>query len=295
MLAIRRRNESLLFEGDDSPFHLIPNSFLYWKADPFLFEYQGSHYLFAEMFNRLLGRGCIGVARITDGKCGVFRPCLKLGCHLSYPCVFEQDGAVYMLPEMASSGKMKLYKAISFPLIWKEAGVFCEASGVDATPLPKRLSKGLQAVSTLHQGGAKRNDNLYLIEMHGKPPVPLLANDLCSRPAGHFIEKDGKVIRPVQDCSEYYGKRLLFNLVTDASPANWHEQCVGRVTVPSDANDDAITVRLTEGDTRHFKGIHTYNLDSKYEVIDLQFNAGNTWQYLARKLIKRIGRMLRRQ
>lgn len=291
ILAIRRRGEKLLFEGDNSPFELVPNTFLYWKADPFLFEYQGEHYLFAEMFNRLLGRGCLGVAKVIDGKCSAFKPCLKLPCHLSYPCVFEREGIIYLLPEMASSGTIRLYKSVSFPYQWEEVEQLCDIPGVDTTPLPVAISPKMQFVSTLHLGGDKRNDNLHLIGNHKEKPVCLMTNNPSSRPAGHFIEKDGKIIRPVQDCAEFYGRELLFNQVDDSNPDSWKEHTVLRVAVPSDSSVNAVSIHLSEESGVRFKGIHTYNLDSQYEVIDLQFNVGKTWQYLTRKLIKRMKRL----
>ena len=293
ILAIRRRGEKLLFEGNNTPFSLIPNTFLYWMADPFLFEYQGQHYLFAEMFNRILGRGCIGVATIVDGNCSSFKPCLQLDCHLSYPCVFERKGIIYMLPEIAASGKVMLYKATAFPYEWKVDRQLCDVSGVDSTPLPVQLSIELQAISTLHVGKAKKNDNLYLLKANGEKPVQVLVNNRCSRPAGHFIVKDGRIIRPVQDCFEYYGKHLIFKEVTSTSLINWHEKSIYCATFPRDTSirDNGEPINLATAGRQKFRGIHTYNLDSEYEVIDLQFNAGNTWQYFARKLLKRVKRL----
>jgi hypothetical protein len=44
---------------------------------------------------------------------------LKEPHHLSYPFLFQHQGAWYCCPEAASSGKITLYHAMSFPGEWQ--------------------------------------------------------------------------------------------------------------------------------------------------------------------------------
>ncbi len=55
--------------------------------------------------------------------------------HLSYPQVFERDGAIWMLPEASASGRLTLYRASAFPDRWIAETVLVEGEISDATLL----------------------------------------------------------------------------------------------------------------------------------------------------------------
>jgi hypothetical protein len=73
-------------------------------ADPFMVRHGEGWCMFFEIENQRSGRGEIGLARSFDAISWEFdRVVLKEPFHLSYPHVFEFDGAHYMLPECAGS------------------------------------------------------------------------------------------------------------------------------------------------------------------------------------------------
>ena len=85
-------------------------------------------------------------------------------------------------------------------------------------------------------------------------------NDPNKRPAGNFFTAGGKLIRPAQDCTESYGCALNFYEVTSVSKTDYQEMLIAKIK-PTDLNTDL-------GETP--AGLHTYNYNANYEVIDLK-------------------------
>ena len=282
-IALRERTGESLYRGNTEGFIIIKNSIRYWRADPFLFEHEGKTYLFAELFDRLTGKGKLGVARIKNGgKCGRFKVCLKLPYHLSYPCVFRSGDEILMIPECGRSGRITAYKAVEFPYKWEEAFIVCYAPGVDTTPIPSGDGGFKGCVTTVNKKERDRkNDNLYLIPEPGQEPSLLRENDEILRPAGHFIRDGEDLIRPVQDCTEGYGCGLVFMKCESLDPGSFSETPIIR-TAPSDLS-------LSKPSKREFTGIHTYNSTDTYEVVDLGYTEGVTLQYLIKKTLRHFG------
>ncbi len=273
-LALRKNTGKKLYENNYSGFVFIKNSFLYWRADPFLYEYNGETFLFAELFHRIKGKGVIGVAKVKNGKCGKFKVCLNLPYHLSYPCVFEDDGDIYMVPECARSKKISVYKAVNFPCRWEESYVLYDGPGVDTTPVPNSLSNKLSFITTLRINDNKENNCLYAVS-RGDSKKLLLNNDYTVRSAGHFFKCNNDFFRPSQDCTDSYGGALVFKKLIDVSLENYKEETYKRIC-PDD-------IRVNE--KRYvFNGIHTYNKTDEYEVIDLSYDVGKSVQYILKKI-----------
>lgn len=275
-LAMRERGNKTLYQGDYSPFRFIKNSFLYWRADPFLFDYQGDTYVFAELFNRIKGKGVIGVAKIKNGKCGRFKKCLDLPFHLSYPCVFERDHEVFLIPECAKSKKITVYRSVSFPYQWAEAYTLFEGAAVDTTPVPPTVCSRPYFFTTIKDDTHPANSCLYAIDGSGKPTL-LTDSDYTVRCAGHFIVDEGCVLRPSQDCTDYYGQGLIFKKTVYSAKTGSFREDVYRYIHASDIKTD---------EKKNFSGVHTYNLSERYEIVDLCFSVGNSLPYLIKKVIK---------
>ena len=87
-----------------------------FQADPFLFSHGGRTWMFFEDFPHATRKGVIAVCEIdASGHPGAPRVVLEEPFHLSYPFVFEHDGEIYMLPETAAAGCIRLYHADPFP------------------------------------------------------------------------------------------------------------------------------------------------------------------------------------
>jgi hypothetical protein len=99
---------------------LSPPAGTFW-ADPFLHEHQGALYLFYEVYDYETRRGHLDVGRIEGDRMVPLGTALKLPYHLSYPFVFDWDGAIWMIPETHATQRLELWRATDFPTGWELA------------------------------------------------------------------------------------------------------------------------------------------------------------------------------
>ena len=258
VIGLRREASSGLPEGGG--FHPIANPPGSYLADPFLLRREGRNYLFCEEYRIAEGKGVIAVAEIDDG--GGLSPLvtvLERPHHLSYPCLLEAQGGLWMVPEGRRGGSVELYRCVEFPHRWELA----------ATPLP-----GVAAVdSTLfaHDGrywlftspveprsGSADDLEIYWADRlegpwHPHPANPLLSDARRGRCAGAVFELDGQLIRPAQDCAERYGRRLVFNRIERLTTEEYREVEVGALGAEWHPRGE---------------GAHTWNRGGGWEVVD---------------------------
>jgi hypothetical protein len=104
-----------------------PNRFL---ADPFVIYKNGSHICFVEDYDYAKGKGRISAYEITRDKYRELGPAIEESFHLSYPFLFEDSGQLFMCPETAEAGDIRIYRCVDFPLKWQLHRVL--KSGVNA-------------------------------------------------------------------------------------------------------------------------------------------------------------------
>lgn len=231
-----------------------------YLADPFLLHREGRDYLFCEEYRIAEAKGVI-VAGELDGEGGLsaLSTVLERPYHLSYPCLLEARGELWMVPESRRGGSVELYRCVEFPHRWALA----------ATPLP-----GVAAVdSTLFEqdgrfwlftspvdprSGAADDLELHWADRpegpwHPHPANPLLSDARRGRCAGAVFLHDGELIRPAQDCAERYGRRLVFNRIERLSTEAYREVAMAEL-----------------GGEWHPRGegAHTWNRGGGWEVID---------------------------
>jgi hypothetical protein len=193
----------------------LPDDGRRFYADPFAFEHDGRMYLFVEDFVHALGYGVISVVEFgNNGPTGTPRPVLDTGSHLSYPFVFRHRDAIWMVPESGTAGTIDLYRAAVFPDTWvKEATLISGIVASDATLFEHGGRWWMLA--TVRDNGGAFSDALHIWsapDMTGPWTPhrgnPVLIDIATARPAGHVIRRDGKLIRPFQDCRAGYGAAL---------------------------------------------------------------------------------------
>ncbi|MCJ2125807.1 formyl transferase [Methylobacterium sp. J-077] len=193
----------------------LPDDGRRFYADPFAIAHGGSVTLFVEEFDYRRGKGVISALGFdAAGPRGRPEPVLELATHLSYPFVFEADGAVWMIPESHASGTIDLYRATAFPGGWvHEAVLVDDVVAGDATLL--RHDGGWWMFATVRAGGGSYSDTLHLWHApHFRGPWtphprnPVLIDVGSARAAGPIVARDGALIRPVQDCRRGYGAAL---------------------------------------------------------------------------------------
>lgn len=270
-VAFRQRQGRALYEDNSSgdPFVLVKNTFRYWMADPFLVKDKGINYIFAEMYDKKNGRGVIGYCTLKGRRCSKFRVCLDEPYHLSYPCVFVRDDKFYMVPETKDNDEIALYQAIDFPQKWKKHSVIVNKPCVDSTPIEYR---GEKCYFTTIANEKSTDDNLFLVNENSGEFFELITDSLKLRGAGNIIFDGNRLIRPSQDDTTY-GDAVILNYIENFDVENYREIPCKRILPPgTEVIENSINIDLENNKKNiQFNGLHTYNVNEDYEVVDLRF------------------------
>jgi hypothetical protein len=244
--------------------HDLPDDGRRFYADPFPIEHNGRTFVFVEDFVHALGYGVISAVEFNaTGPVGTPRPVLDTGSHLSYPFVFAHGGETWMVPESGAAQTIDLYRGADFPDRWvKEATLVSGIIASDATLLERDGVWWMFA--TVQDNGGAYSDALHIWSAstllgpwlpHKRNPVMI---DIASaRPAGRIVSRNGKLIRPVQDCRQGYGAALGLAEITRLD-ADGYEQRVDTI--------------LRSGPLWPGRRLHTLNRAGPLECID-----GSAW------------------
>jgi hypothetical protein len=230
-------------------------------ADPFVAAHEGRHWLFVEEVPYATQKGILSVVEIgPDGPIGTPQPFLEREGHLSYPFVFERDGAMWMIPESSAEAKVDLYRAESFPHRWTRVATLIDGQRVGDATVTEHDGR-LWLFGTIGGDGASTWDALHIwwadrLEgpWHALGPDPVLVDAQSARPAGGFFRYQGALWRPAQDCTAGYGGALALCRVTNLG-LDGFAQSVERVLRPG-------------GPEWPGKGLHTLNWSAGIEVVD---------------------------
>ena len=264
----------------EDTYHLIPNPKYAWAADPFLVEYKGRIYLFAELFLYKSERnGVIGYCEYTEGGFSDWKISMDEHWHLSYPNVFVKDGKLLMCPETYQKNEVSIYELVDFPNNWKLVKtIINNIKLVDTTFLSIDDENYIFSFEPTFKGDNgrlviyKTDENDRVIE--GK----VITDDrLVARPAGNFINKDGKLYRVCQISENSYGEGINITEVESVWPE--YKEKIVKTIYPSDIKIDS---------SIKFEGIHTYNSLGDLEVIDLKFYNPSLTEYFASRRTKKV-------
>lgn len=232
----------------------------HFYADPILHRHDGRPWLLLEDFDyRRRNGSLVAIAWGSDGPAGPAQPMLDLDTHLSYPFVFRWRGETWLMPESASTRKVSLFRARSFPDRWDYVCDLLHGHrAVDAT-LHEHEGHWYLFVNVCEAGGGTF-DELFLFHAHTPlgpfrphPCNPIVSDVRRARPAGRLFRHDGRLIRPSQDCALGYGHALAFNQVLELGQRHYREQPIGRLA-PTWAPG--------------LEGCHTYSQLDGLEVVD---------------------------
>ncbi len=195
-------------------------------ADPFLFAHDDHLYLFYEVKTDH-GHGTIHVQSMSlDGLWQDHGAVLVEPFHLSYPQVFILGSRIFMLPEAAQSGAVRLYEAKVFPHRWRHCATLIDAPLRDPT-LMIANNETIIILATTPDYNLRLYSTSGLYDHFSCQYSTVTKDRRIARGAGGIINIRGQLLRPVQDCSESYGKRLTFQLVTGFSNSEWIEKPSG--------------------------------------------------------------------
>ena len=265
-VAYRKKTKDTLLNDTNSEFIVIDNGYDGWAADPFVFEKDNEVYLFAEIYSYKHSRGIIAYSKYNKAKNTFekYKTIIVEDYHLSYPCIFEYNNNIYMMPEASESDSLYLYRAVEFPEKWEKLNPLLTGDKlVDTTPV--LINNKLYALSYKLNVDDQSEHELILLEFDGKKftksKLGVLSKDVSSaRPGGNFIKIKGELYRVSQDCDGEYGKAINFMKLSENFPTEFKETLIKKIQ-PGNLN-------INNKDS--YCGIHTYNTSENFEVIDLK-------------------------
>lgn len=231
-------------------------------ADCIAFTHYGTVAVFFEEFPYALRRGVISCAVLqSDGKLGPPERVLERPYHLSYPFVFRDGEHVYMVPESSGNRTVDLYECTQFPHHWTFRQTLLEnISATDATFYHDGTRWWMFA--TVGEQGAYGWDELHIFfadsltsRWESHPNNPVKCDAKSARPAGAVFRKDGRLLRPTQDCSASYGGAVNLCEIEELSPTEFRERIVDRI-------DPALFPGMN--------GLHTLTASEGIEVVDVR-------------------------
>jgi hypothetical protein len=229
----------------------------HFYADPFVVEAEGKRWVYFEDFDYATQLGSIACAEVRDGELGEPLPVLNRPYHLSYPCVFRDNGTWYMVPESAAAGTVELYRCTRFPNRWEFERELLRGFAVDTTVW---IEDGVYWFFVTYWDPRGNAIQLWLYRaasLYGAwtphPANPISTDVRSARGGGAIFRHEGKLFRPSQDCSGEYGRSMTLNEIVVMNLEHYREE--PRVTL------DPMWMR-------GLVGTHTYSRAGTVEVID---------------------------
>lgn len=201
-------------------------------ADPFAYVLRGQPRLLVEDYDQVKGkicsidplRGCEALELAVD---------FEFPFHLSYPCIFEEDGETYCVPEAYQSNRASLYRRT-------EQGWSLVRHLIDGLPIVDPTLCKHQGrywlFFTLQDDGAWGNQKLYAYHASSleaqwapHPLNPVKCDIGATRPAGNVFHAQDRLYRPSQDCSSTYGGAVVINQIVKLSPTEFEERVAARI------------------------------------------------------------------
>ncbi len=207
-------------------------------ADPFLWSRGADRFIFYEEWIFGEPHGHIAVFQISpDGqRASPSKPVLMEDHHLSYPFLFEHEGALYMLPEGAGGRALEVYRCEEWPARWrKQATLMRDIRYADATLFEHEAKWWLFV--TIKRGVFGLNRDLFVFWANTPlsdkwtplPANPVVRGLSSARPAGRIFEIGGRLFRPSQNCLIRYGHSLNINEILRLDTKHYEERLVTEV------------------------------------------------------------------
>lgn len=251
----------------------------HFRADPFpLKDKNGNINIFYEDFYFEDFYGNISIMTLDKNfKQSNHKTILDTKSHLSYPFVFEENNQIYIFPESAQNGKLSCYNYNTDSRSLDFVKDIIDLALVDSTIIKYKEKYWL--FGTI--GGKNSNSRLYIYYSdnllgpytpHKQNPVKEGSNG--SRPAGNFIEVDGNLYRPSQNCQNQYGESITINKVISLDENTYSEEPYMLISI----NQNNIL-------NKNIKAIHTINVLDDLIIVDglkWTFSPKNQWKNFKR-------------
>lgn len=260
-IAYRINESDKLFDFDSEvPFKYITFPKGFWGADPFLFKRNDKIYIFCEYTNEKKSKSYISFKELYPFEEKEWHVAYEFEGHTSYPCIFEHNSELFMIPETTYDNSIKVLKYDNDK--WIEYSCLLNNINAPDTTFFKIDSRPYILVYEIF---TREKRVLHLCELNSE--LNLVVNDHIiknysspdGRPGGNCFIKNGKLYRVTQPGIIRYGEKInIFEFTFDGKL--YDEKKVAEI-LPKDV------CILKKKDT--ILGVHTFNKLDNIEVIDM--------------------------
>jgi hypothetical protein len=200
--------------------------------------------------------------------------------HLSYPFVFKEDGRYFIFPESSKNGRLSCYEydPVTERLAFLQD--ILEYPLLDSTIIKKNGTYWIFGViaddNAVYQEHVFYSDNL-LGPYVNHPANPVKRGLDGTRSAGSFIEVDGTIYRPAQNCQKEYGDSITIYEITELNENRVAEEPYMNIEIN----------RRNHHNNGIFK-VHTINYINDLIVVDGKNWSFSPFRQLANYLQKKI-------
>jgi hypothetical protein len=233
-------------------------------ADPFVFDRGGVVYCFVEDYSYRTAKGQISVFEIADSGSRYLGVAIEEPYHLSFPFLFEFDGALYMCPETAGAGEIRVYQCKQLPLGWEFVATLMKGVNAVDTMLFEADGRWWMLTNLDSSQIGDRCPELHLFfadnplshDWAPHPLNPLIVDSGRARNAGLILD-GGKIFRVAQvhGGADDYGAGAKVFEITRLNRQEYEE---------------ALVCTLTPSFGPGITGIHHLHTDGRYTVWDFK-------------------------
>jgi hypothetical protein len=206
-------------------------------ADPFVWQHQGRTFCLVEDYLFREGIGRISAMELDKQNSTRPETVLVEPFHLSFPYIFEFNGAIYMCPECSASGQIRLYRSTDFPRKWDFVKAIMNDVCAADTMLFEKGNRWWMLTNLDRTGQGDFGSELYLFSAESPlsdswqphPANPLKIDPMGGRNAGLLRDGD-RLFRAgqVQGFNQYGVGIRLFE-ITSLSPGEYQERLVSEI------------------------------------------------------------------
>ncbi len=245
--------------------NLLPPKGHEW-ADPFVVYENENYYVFIEELEKKRKNAHLSYLKFDNQGRLLTQSAVKVieeDFHLSFPFIFKEADQYYMMPEMADSHEVWIYKATSFPDKWEKFHLlFDDKQLFDPSLFYHDSTWYLFGTEKKNIGSSRdqflcmyHSEDLFSGKWTPHSLNPLTRDVRGARPAGKIFKWEDKLIRPGQIGAPNYGYGVQFHEIIKLSKTEYVERPV-----------DVLVPKWTD----HIKAVHTVNFEKGFSVIDKQ-------------------------
>jgi hypothetical protein len=207
---------------------LKPESPGHFMADPFPVRTKNGFSIVYEDFDIEANYGNISVMNF-DRNLNIEsrKVLLDTGSHMSFPFIFDNGGEILVFPESVKAGNVCCYK---YDPANQSLHYVCEVVRMPLyDPVVLKKDGRYWLFGSVFENRRDYKLHIFYSENLTGPYKALKGNPVKNgldetRAAGSFIETEGELFRPTQNCSNEYGESITINRVTRLDETGFSEE-----------------------------------------------------------------------